>query len=119
MVKVVGSAAKKFSLGDTKPLIARVTSAVNKLVKMGVNKEELMSYFEHAALNDFTEEEYTTLIGIGTSLRDGMIKAEELFVTEKMGDIASASDTINDLLASKREPSAQTINAETGEVNAA
>lgn len=116
LVKVVGTAAKKFSLGESKPLIVRVTSAVNKLVKMGVNKEELMNYFEHAALNDFTEDEYTTLIGIGTSLRDGMIKPEELFAVEKVGDIASASDTINDLLASKRSPEAETIDAKTGEV---
>ena len=117
-VKMVGVAAKKFSLGDSKNLTAKVTAAVNMLVKMGVNKEELLEYFGHPAVNDFTEEEYATLVGIGTSLRDGMVKPEELFAPEKVNFEDSASDAINNLLASKKAPALeQTINAQTGEVN--
>lgn len=117
VVKIVGNAARKFAIGDSKNLTSKVTNVIGKLIKMGINREELMTYFGHTSLNDFTEDDCKSLIGIGTALKDGLIKPEDVFKTDNATVDASASDTINDLLASKKPPTVdETINAETGEV---
>jgi len=118
LVKVVAKAARKFSLGDAKPLVVKVTAAVNKLVKMGLIKEEMMTYFGHEKLEDFTEEDYASLIGIGTALKEKMIKPEDVFKTEENQPIEmSANEKINELLAGKDSPQVtETIDGVTGEV---
>lgn len=116
LVKVVSTATKKFAIGGSENLTVKVTKAVNKLVKMGLNKEEMLAYFEKTSLNDFTEDDYLALIGIGTALKDGLIKPEEVFMTEKQ-ETESASDKLNQLIQSKQAPKLDApVNAQTGEV---
>lgn len=119
-VQAVARQAKKFALGAQKPLITRVTAAVTKLVKMGVNKEELMAFFGYTTMSEFTEEDYSSLIGVGTSLKEGFIKPEELFVIEKDAGSENANDVINILIANKKaqqtQNPAEVVNAVTGEV---
>ncbi len=116
LVKVVSAATKKFALGDSKNLTSKVTNVISKLVKMGLNKEEMMEYFDHKSLNDFTSDDLTALIGIGTALKEGMIKPEEVFMVEKAPS-ESASDKLNELIASKQTPRLPPkVDAETGEV---
>lgn len=116
LVKVVSAATKKFALGGSENLTVKVTKAVNKLVKMGLNKEEMLAYFEKQSLNDFTEDDYLAIIGIGTALKEGLIKPEEVFLSEKL-ETESASDKLNDLIASKQAPKLDNqVNASTGEV---
>jgi len=116
LVDRVYAKAMEYSVGDTKTLNSKVTNVVNKLVKMGLNKEEMLEYFGHKNLNEFTTEDLSSLIGIGTALKEGMIKPEEVFSTEKNAD-ESASDKLNDLIASKQAPKLEaSVNAETGEV---
>lgn len=116
LVKVVSTATKKYALGDSENRTVKVTKAVNKLVKMGLNKEEMLAYFDKTSLNDFTEEDYLALIGIGTALKDGLIKPEEVFMTEKQ-ETESASDKLNQLIQSKQAPKLESsVNAQTGEV---
>ena len=117
LVKVVSTATKKFALGGSESLSVKVTKAVNKLVKMGLNKEEMLTYFEKTSLNDFTEEDYLALIGIGTALKDGIIKPEEVFA-EVRNENESASDKLSGILQAKQAPKLDTtINAQTGEIN--
>lgn len=116
LVKVVSTATKKFALGGSENLTVKVTKAVNKLVKMGLNKEEMLAYFEKSSVNDFDEDDYLALIGIGTALKDGLIKPEEVFMTEKQ-ETESASDKLNQLIQSKQAPKLESsVNAQTGEV---
>jgi len=116
LVKVVGNAARKYSIGDSKNLSSKVTMVVNKLVKMGLNKEQMLEYFEHSKIDDFTAEDLQSLIGIGTALKDGMIKPEEVFSIEKNTN-ESASDKLNELIAVKKSPKIESyINSNTGEV---
>lgn len=108
--------AVEFSLGDSKALSTKVNTVVNKLVKMGINKEEMLEYFGHSNLMDFTADDLTSLIGIGTALKEGMIKPEEVFSVEKQAN-ESASDKINDLIQSKQAPRIDAhVDAATGEV---
>ncbi len=115
-VDTVYKKAIEFSIGDSKTLATKITNAVNKLVKMGLNKEEMLQYFGHTTLNEFTSEDYASLIGIGTALKEGMIKPEDVFSLEK-NENESAADKLNDLIASKKSPKLElSVNAETGEV---
>lgn len=116
LVKVVSVATKKFAIGDVKTVNSKITAVISKLVKMGVNKEELMNYFEHQTLDQFTSDDLSALIGIGTALKEGMIKPEEVFSVEKQTN-ESASDKLNDLIQSKHAPKIEShVNATTGEV---
>ena len=116
LVKVVGNAARKYSIGDSKNLSSKLTTVVNKLVKMGLNKEQMFEYFDHSKIDDFTAEDLQSLIGIGTALKDGMIKPEEVFSIEKNTN-ESASDKLNELIAVKKSPKIESyINSNTGEV---
>jgi hypothetical protein len=113
---IVYNAAMKKAVGDTKTVNAKLNVVIDKLVKMGVNKEEMLEYFGHKNLMEFTADDLQSLIGIGTALKEGMIKPEEVFSVEKTVD-ESASDKINDLIASKKAPKLeQPVNAETGEI---
>lgn len=115
-VNMVYQEAIKKAIGDTKTLNSKITTVVGKLVKMGINKEEMMEFFGHKTLNDFTPDDYASLIGIGTALKDGMVKPEEVFAMEKDTN-ESASHKLNDLLASKQSPKLDSpVNAQTGEV---
>jgi len=118
LVKVVGNAARKYSLGDVKNLSTKVTAVVNKLVKMGLNKEEMLEYFGHSKIDDFTLEDLQSLIGIGTALKEGMIRPEEVFAVDKgENSQLSAADKVNELIQSKSKPKLeQSVNGQTGEV---
>jgi len=108
--------AVNFAIGDTKTVNAKLTTVIDKLVKMGVNKEEMLEYFGHKNLMEFTADDLASLIGFGTALKEGMIKPEEVFSIEK--DVSeSASDKLNDLIASKKAPKLDSpVNIETGEI---
>ena len=118
LVKVVSTATKKFALGDNnKTIISKVIEVTGKLIKMGLNQEEMLNYFGYQSLHDFTRNDLLSLIGIGTALKDGMIKPEDVFNTEKAPE-ESAFDKLNDLLASKQSQKAENnINQDTGEIS--
>ena len=117
LVDSVYKKALEHSVGDVKTLASKVTKVVDRLVKMGVRKDELLEYFGHANFGDFTVDDLQSLMGMGTALKEGMLKPEEIFSNEK-DDSESASDKINELIASKGKPKPEeSINAKTGEVD--
>jgi hypothetical protein len=101
--------AMTFSVGDQKTINTKVTEIVDKLVKMGINKELMLEYYECKSLAEFTPDICRQLIGLGTAIKEGHIKVDDVFKAEKDStDNTSASDKINLLLANKT----------TGEINA-
>jgi len=119
LVDRVYAKAMEFSVGDVKTVNAKVTEIFDKLIKMGLQKQDILDYYGHTNLTEFTVDELRSLIGIGTAIRDKMITLEEVFsVAKEAGDESTPTDRINDLLSSKTKPQlAETINAETGEVS--
>jgi hypothetical protein len=98
-----------FAVGDQKTLHTKATEVVEKLVKMGINKELMLEYYECKGIGDITPDMLRQLIGVGTAIKEGHIKVDEVFKAEKdANDNVSASDKINLLLANKK----------TGEINA-
>lgn len=116
LIDRVYAKAMEFAIGDVKTITSKLNSVVNRLVKLGINKDEMFEYFGHTNLNEFTSDDLASLMGIGVALKEGMLKPEEVFKEEKALD-ESASDKLNDLIASKNAPKLESpINAETGEV---
>ena len=102
--------AMAFSVGDQKTLISKVTEVVDKLSKMGIDKEKMLAYYDHSSISEFTAEDLRSLIGVGTAIKEKHIKIEEVFDTQSDTSSLSAAEKISNLLHSKR------YNAETGEL---
>jgi hypothetical protein len=105
--------AMQYAIGDQKTANAKVIEIFDKLTKMGIDKELIMEYYGHKVLADFTIEDCRSLIGVGTAIKEGHIKPDEVFRSEKDEDSSmSAAEKINTLLHFKK-----TVNSETGEIN--
>jgi len=106
--------AMQFAIGDQKTVNANVQGVIDKLIKMGLDKQKILDYYECKTISDITPEHYKSLIGVGTAIKEGFIKIEDVFGTEDdTDDSLSAVEKINNLIAEKK---AQAINPETGEV---
>ncbi len=109
LVNRVLEKAMLFSVGDQKTLNTKANEVIDKLVKMGINKELMFEYYECKGIADITPDILRQLIGVGTAIKEGHIKVDEVFKAEKDStDSMSASEKINLLLADKK----------TGEINA-
>lgn len=104
--------AMNFALGDQKTVSSKVGEVFDKLVKMGIDKQKILDYYGCKTIADITVEDFKSLIGVGTAIKEGHIKIEECFDVQKdVGSTLSAAEKITNLLHSKR------VNQETGEVN--
>jgi hypothetical protein len=102
LVNKVMERAMTFAIGDQKTINVKVLEIVDKLVKMGMNKETMLEYYECKSIADITPDIYRQLIGVGTAIKECHIKVDEVFKAEKdTSDNVSASDKINLLLANK------------------
>lgn len=104
--------AMSFAVGDQKTVKSKAATVIDKLVKMGIDQQKILDYYGRTSAGDITSEDLASLIGVGTAIKEGHIKIEEVFETEKVDDGLSAAERINNLLDFKK-----TINRETGEVN--
>lgn len=106
--------AMLFAVGDQKTVNSKVQDVFDKLTKMGIEKNKILDYYERKSIADITSEDFKSLIGVGTAIKEGYIKIEDVFSTEADdNDSLSAAEKINQLLANKK---AKAIDSETGEV---
>jgi hypothetical protein len=106
--------AMSFSVGDQKTINSKVADIVDKLVKMGIDKEAMLEYYECKTIGDITPEIYRSLIGIGTAVKEGYIQVENVFQADnEENHQMSATDKISALLAEKK---LKAIDQETGEI---
>lgn len=95
--------AMLFAVGDQKTLSSKTTAVIERLVKMGLEKDKILQYYGRNSVNEITAEEYTSLIGVGTAIKEGHIKIEECFDVDKDGDSnLSAAEKISNLIHSKK-----------------
>ena len=116
MVKIVGKAAKQCAIGEVKTISSKVRNVVDRLVKMGINQAQMIEYFGHSKIDDFTAEDLTCLIGVGTALKDGLIKPEQVFRIEDVETADTPREKLQSLLAEARPAIAHVTNPATGEV---
>lgn len=91
------------SVGDTKSISGKVSELFDKLNKMGVDRDKILNYYGRATLNDITADDYKSLIGVGTAIKEGHIKAHEVFECLDESPDISAADKLNNLIHSKKE----------------
>lgn len=95
--------AMTFSVGDQKTVNSKVQDLVDKLVKMGIDKENMLAYYGRKSVSEITVDDYKSLIGVGTGIKEGHIKIEEVFNIEKeTSNSISAAEKINNILADKK-----------------
>jgi hypothetical protein len=104
--------AMAFAIGDQRTINSKVSKLLDKLTKMGIDKQLILDYYELKSASEITAEIYQSLIGVGTAIKEGHIKIEEVFQIDKTDDDKiSPAEKINNLLHYKKQ-----INSETGEV---
>lgn len=95
--------AMTFSIGDQKTLASKVSEVVEKLTKMGIDKQAMLDYYTCKSVNDITPEILRSLIGLGTAIKEGHIKIDEVFKAEDHQlNAISATDKINSLIANRK-----------------
>lgn len=103
--------AMVFSVGDQKTVNSKVADVFDKLIKMGIDEEKILAYYGRASKSEITVDDFKSLIGVGTAIKEGYIKIEEVFDVEADTSQLSAAEKITNLLHSKKH------NPETGEIN--
>lgn len=103
--------AMSFAVGDQKTVKSKAATVIDKLVKMGIDQQKILDYYGRSSAGDITTEDLQSLIGVGTAIKEGHIKIEEVFECEKIDDGLSAAERINNLLHFKKS-----LNLETGEL---
>ena len=104
--------AMSFAVGDQKTVNTKVNAVLDKLTKMGIDKQLILEYYGRSTIGDITAEDLQSLIGVGTAIKEGHIKIDEVFRIEKEVDTGiSAAEKVNMLIDFKKK-----VNAETGEV---
>lgn len=103
LVDRVREQAEKFAIGEQKTINAKVQDVFDKLVKMGIDKQKILDYYERKSVADITPEDFKSLIGVGTAIKEGYIKIEEVFDFEVSNDPSlSAAERVTNLLADKK-----------------
>ena len=104
--------AMSFAVGDQKTVNAKVADVFDKLTKMGIDKQKILDYYGRESMSKITVEDFKSLIGVGTAIKEGYIKIEEVFAAEKESSTLSAAEKVNNLLSSKN-----VVNLKTGEIS--
>ena len=113
LVDQVRDRAIAFAVGDQKTVNAKVNELIDKLIKQGIDKERILNYYGYKTIAEITPDDYKTLIGVGTAIKEGYIKPEEVFgIEEDEEGSQSASEKLANLIHAKRS-----VNQETGEVH--
>jgi len=102
LVNRILDTAMKFAIGDQKTINSKVAEVFDKLTKMGMAKDKILEYYERATLSDITSDDLKSLIGVGTAIKEGYIKPDEVFEMEKEESNLSAAEKITNLLHSKK-----------------
>jgi len=79
IVKPVMEAAKKVAVGDVKSLVKKRGQVIDRLRQMGVTEDRILATVECRKLDDIGVDQLETLIGLGTSIRDGEVTIEDAF----------------------------------------
>ena len=105
--------AMSFAVGDQKTVNSKVADVFDKLIKMGIDKQKILDYYGRETMSHITVDDFKSLIGVGTAIKEGHIKIEEVFDTEKDAESStlSGAEKVNNLLNSKK-----VISAKTGEI---
>jgi hypothetical protein len=103
LVDRVREQAERFAIGEQKTINNRVQDVFDKLIKMGIDKQKILDYYERKSVADITAEDFKSLIGVGTAIKEGYIKVDEVFGFEEDSDASlSPAARVTNLLTEKK-----------------
>ena len=119
LVKPVLEAAKKCAVGDVKSLVAQRSKVVDRLKQMGVTEDRILLAVECRKVEDIDLDKLGTLIGLGTSIKDGNTTIEDAFpfpphpgMTPQTPQPAGTTSTATTKLAAAEEKKTESKAAE-------
>jgi hypothetical protein len=97
LIDRVYEAAVKFSIGDQKTISAKRDEVFKRFNNMGVDKEKIFSFFKKNSIEEFEKDDLTTLIGIGTAIKDNMVSIDNAFSLTEENEKLSAKERLDNL----------------------
>ena len=87
--KILEKCVKKVQ--DDEKLLEKRDNVIKHLEKLGVQLSDILSYFRKESVGDLTSTNIVDMMGIGTSIREGAVKAQEAFkFNEITGEVVSS-----------------------------
>jgi len=93
--------AVKFAVGDQKTLDKKRKTLFSRFKAMGIEEKKIFDFFGKQKIEDFDLTDVEHLIGIGTAIKEGLIKVDDAFTIDFNNQEMNASDRINNLLKKK------------------
>lgn len=98
LVDRVYDKAIKFAVGDQKTLSKKREAIFERFKKMGISSEKIFSFFNKEKIEDFDIDDLAKLIGIGTSIKDGLLSIDRAFIIDDENHHLSVENRIKNLL---------------------
>lgn len=91
-------AAMNAAIGDQKTFEARRKEVFNRLNKMGIETQRILSFFDKSTIDEFDMDDVADLIGIGTSIKDGTLSIDKAFSFDNDDLEKNAEERLRSLL---------------------
>ena len=75
-------AALNYAIGDQTKLQSKIVALFDRFQKMGIDKEKILEYFQHANAAEITVDEVEEMIGIGTAIKEKSLLIDDAFKIE-------------------------------------
>jgi hypothetical protein len=82
-VQQVYDAARMVAVGSAKTLADRRPKVMERLAQMGATQERVLAALGRASVEDVTVDDLETLVGLGTALKNGERKVDDVFPEPK------------------------------------
>ena len=101
----IWNTAKKVAIGDATTLITRRQKALEHFQKLGVSKEQVLSYLEKNGTEEIGLNEIEKLLGLISALKEGEISLEEAFPAKPpVEDMTPKAKVEHKKATAKQEP---------------
>jgi len=100
LVDRVYDAAVKFAVGDQKTFTSKRKEVLEKLNKMGIETSRILAFYNRNNVEEIEMDEVRQMIGIGTSIKDGIISIDKAFMHEMLGE-ETTEDKLQNLINNK------------------
>lgn len=100
LVDRIYNAAVSYSVGDQKTIDHKRKAVFERFNKMGIESAKILAFFDKEAIEEFNSEDIATLIGIGTSIKEGITPIDKAFSLDDTDD-KNVEDKIKSLLENK------------------
>lgn len=99
--------ARRVAVGDAKTLDVRRLQVLERFEKLGVNRERVLLRVGKATVEDIGLEDLEALIGMGTALKSGEQRIEDVFPVAAPAPAAPAEDGRRISMGGKKKPDAE------------